>query len=148
MRGGGPGCGRKHIYSYPHPCTLPFVNLIHTSMRACPSVWLLIFLVLFVSRQKEQHVHHAKGLFKKLLLQTLGPYWILRVKWILSYIENIEAKCRDGRGAAIAQHVLYTTQKTQISSLAILASALILRNLLSVSVKKKEYQKHLVIFYH
>ena len=31
------------IYSYPHPCTLPFVNLIHTFMRACPSVWLLIF---------------------------------------------------------------------------------------------------------
>jgi hypothetical protein len=79
---------------------------------------------------------------------TLGPYRILRVKWILSYIENIEAKCRDGRGAAIAQHILYTTQKTQISSLAILASTLILRNLLSVSLKKKEYQKPPANFYH
>ena len=41
-------------------------------------IWLLIFLVLFVSRQKERNVHMQGDFLAKLSLQkTLGPYWII-----------------------------------------------------------------------
>src|SRR5688572_21319936 len=47
--GGGPASrDGQHIYSYPHPCTLPFVNLIRTFMRALAFGLALDFFGSFV----------------------------------------------------------------------------------------------------
>ena len=66
--GGGLAlCDGQHIYSYPHPYTLPFVNLIRTFVRASPSVWLLIFLVLLILRQKEHQIHMQRVFYKAII---------------------------------------------------------------------------------
>ena len=39
-------------------------------------IWLLIFLVLFVSRQKERNVDMQGGFsYKVIIIKTLAPYW-------------------------------------------------------------------------
>ncbi len=59
--GGGPECGRKQYLLIPASMRTS-LREPHTHFHArMPWVWLLIFLVLFVSRQKEQRVHSYLG---------------------------------------------------------------------------------------